>query len=344
MTEACQLIETENIALKKEIKELKEKLATSAVPVQAPNLNAGEEKFAIRRSCATMRNTIMRFQSELVKLKLTSVQEINWLVAQKQLLSNAFNRYVSLYNIRDAQYEAMEYARDQLQERLDGAQQDLRDGVSSMSQEHDKMKLKYKNARTDLINAQEEIIRLKELAKTIEEKYTLLTTAKAESDAHYNVNTSVISDTLTHLHSFPLFLTGAEQGVPGHAGAGGSHARGGRGRVGRRQQPQEGPARVLREGTHLSGRLTKCQYENHRMDGCYFGRIWYLCCPVWALLACRRTLPSYRNRLLMQIVGELGYENEYLRKTCAEQEEQVRRLSLCCGAKLISFVLWLGCF
>jgi hypothetical protein len=27
---------------------------------------------------------------------------------------------------------------------------------------------------------------------------------------------------------------------------------------------------------------------------------------------------------LVQIVGELGYENEYLRKTCAEQEEQVR--------------------
>jgi hypothetical protein len=28
--------------------------------------------------------------------------------------------------------------------------------------------------------------------------------------------------------------------------------------------------------------------------------------------------------LLPQIVGELGYENEYLRRTCAEQEDQVR--------------------
>jgi hypothetical protein len=27
--------------------------------------------------------------------------------------------------------------------------------------------------------------------------------------------------------------------------------------------------------------------------------------------------------LCLQILGELGYENEYLRKTCAEQEEQV---------------------
>jgi chromosome segregation ATPase len=188
LLEASQVIEGENIALKKEIKDLKAKLANAAAPVVLPNPNAEEEKLRLNRGCANMRNILIRFQSELVKLKLSSVQEINWLLAQKQLLSNAFNRYTALYSTKSAEFDAMVRQRDQLQSQLSELQQEMKNGASNMSQEHDKLKAKYKGTRSDLIDAQAEINRLKEVNKSMEEKFNELSTAKAESEAHYNVS------------------------------------------------------------------------------------------------------------------------------------------------------------
>jgi chromosome segregation ATPase len=209
--------------LKKEIKSLQEKLAaaSAAPPVVVADPNAGEAKNAIRRQCLNMRNMTMRLRSDIVNVKLTSVQQINALMSQKDQLKKAFDQYVSLYAIKEAQYEAMEYSRDQLQERLDEAKQELRDGVNTMSQEHDKLKLKYKNARSELIDAQAEINRLKDEARAMDEKYKALSDAKAESDSHYNVSDDGISFTVRTFtkNVAAIFFTGFEQGVSRHAGA-----------------------------------------------------------------------------------------------------------------------------
>ena len=91
LTESAQLIESENIALKKELKELREKAAATPVVVADPN--AGAAQSIVKKSCANMTNILMRLQSELVKLKLTSVQEIAGLVNQKSLLEKAFDKF-----------------------------------------------------------------------------------------------------------------------------------------------------------------------------------------------------------------------------------------------------------
>ena len=186
LTEAAQLIESENIALKKELKELREKAAATPVVVADPN--AGAAQSIVKKSCANMTNILMRLQSELVKLKLTSVQEIAGLVNQKSLLEKAFDKFGLKYRIKEAEYEALEFARDQLQERLDEANQEIEKGKSGHSQELDKVRLKYKQTRAELKESQQGNERLTEQYKSLEEKYNLLVTTKQEIDANYNVS------------------------------------------------------------------------------------------------------------------------------------------------------------
>lgn len=188
-TEAMQLLESENVALRREIQELKN---IKPVVVQAVDPNAGSDKKLIKKFAINMKTIMMRTQSELMKLKLVSVQEINIMMNQRNQLSTAFDNLFTAYRVKEAEYEALEAERDDLQEKLDFAQQSLEEGANHQTAELNKMKAKYKQARADLKDAQAEQERLNDALKSLNEKYNSLRSAKVEADANYEVISEIL--------------------------------------------------------------------------------------------------------------------------------------------------------
>lgn len=210
-TEALQLVESENLALKKEIQELKSVKPVAAVVLVDPN--AGADKKLIQKFAVNMKNILLRTQSELLKLKLTSVQEINHLMNHKNLLSEAFDNLHSAYRIKEAEFEALEINRDQLQEKLDHANQSLEEGASFQASEMNRLKTKYKQARTEQKETQGELERQVEALRTLQEKYNSLHGSKVELQSNYEViwlwcsSSSVASQwtTVAHPHNTTVY-------------------------------------------------------------------------------------------------------------------------------------------
>jgi predicted nuclease with TOPRIM domain len=200
------LIENENIALKKELAALKEKPDPSVPVVVVTEAPRGADGKVIRQICSNMKNVLMRTQSDIVKLKMSYAQEVAGLAAQRNQMSKAFQKYITLYDIKQAEFEALEYSRDQLQERLDETKDELEMNKNGQAQDIARLKLKYKNARTDLSDSQAEAATLKEKIKAMDEKYNELSAVKAESDAHYNVSLSRPTGTLCFF-SLPHLMT-----------------------------------------------------------------------------------------------------------------------------------------
>jgi hypothetical protein len=190
LVETSQVLEAENVALRKEIEELKASKAAPApvVVVQAPAVDTGPDKNKlIKQHCANMTNMLMRTQSELMKLKLFAVKEITGLLQQKVLLNKAFDNLLVAQRIKEAEFEALEYSRDQLQIQLDEANQSLQDGKSNSSLEVSKYKLKAKEARTELKESEEQREKLKGLLSALTDKYNALHLSKTEADSNYKV-------------------------------------------------------------------------------------------------------------------------------------------------------------
>lgn len=195
LVESSQVLETENIALKKEIEELKSVKPISPpapiVVVQAPSpvtaVDIGINRDLVMKQCHHMTNLLMRTQSELMKLKLFAAKEIAGLMQQKILLSKAFDNLQDANRIKDAEFEALEYSRDQLQIRLDEANQSLEDGKNNSSVEIAKYKLKAKETRAELKDSEKEREKINDLYRILNDKHNTLHTAKTEVDANYHV-------------------------------------------------------------------------------------------------------------------------------------------------------------
>ena len=198
LVEASQVLEAENLALRKELEEQKaSKLAPIPVfAVQAPEVDVGLDRNLVMKQCSNMTNLLMRAQSELMKLKLYAAKEIAGMLHQKTLLSKAFDNLQTAYRIKDAEFEAIEYTRDELQRKLDEAYQSLEDGKNNSSAEASKYKLKLKQARTELQDSEQAREKLAELHRILNEKHTALLTAKAEVDSNYIVSGLLCSHTI----------------------------------------------------------------------------------------------------------------------------------------------------
>lgn len=223
LVEASQVLEAENVALRKEVEELKASKAAPApiVVVQAPSpvaaVETGVDRDLVMRQCNHMTNLLMRTQSELMKLKLYAAKEIAGFLQQKIILSKAFDNLQDAHRIREAEFEALEYSRDQLQLQLDEANRNMEDGKNSSSTEISKYKLKAKQARTELKESEEAREKLNELYRILNDKYNALHTAKTEVDANYNVSALISYHFSTRLTSLPLPSPGTEPGVCRHA-------------------------------------------------------------------------------------------------------------------------------
>lgn len=216
------MLEAENIALRKEIEELKASKVAPApvIVVQAPEVDMGLDRNLVMKQCSNMTNQLMRAQSELMKLKLYAAKEIAGMLHQKTLLSKAFDNLQTAYRIKDAEFEAIEYTRDELQTKLDEAYQSLEDGKNNSSAELSKYKLKLKQARTEIKDSEEAREKIVESKRILNDKYNALLTAKSEVDENYNVRQNIFVLSLPqylYCLTFVFLCTGIEQRVSGNA-------------------------------------------------------------------------------------------------------------------------------
>lgn len=87
--EAQQIVERENVRLKKEIKEVKEK--------KLENKRAEVEKVFLDKLNAEVETYVLKAKAEIAKLKITVAKEVNHVMFQKELLNKAFNNLMGIY-------------------------------------------------------------------------------------------------------------------------------------------------------------------------------------------------------------------------------------------------------
>mmetsp|Transcript_2274 Transcript_2274/g.4038 ORF Transcript_2274/g.4038 Transcript_2274/m.4038 type:complete len:407 (-) Transcript_2274:940-2160(-) len=248
--EAAMVVENENIALKKEIAELKKSHTENLAKLSA---SQGIDKLVIAKHCQYLRTFAMRTNSELIKLKITYGQEVSGLVSQKELMGKAFENVLAILKMKEAQNEALEMEKVELVEQLKGLHLSNSSHKHSHSQEMDRLKQKFQEMKDDLKDAQSKQQSLIKENDTLERKIETLANEKTESSARYQA-----------LHV--------------------------------EHQRMQGIVEKLRLEQETA--LEDVYQEKQRMQSHY-----------------------------EQIIEQLGYENEYLRNTCAEQEEQIAKLT-----------------
>jgi hypothetical protein len=187
MAEASQVLESENVALKKEVQELRNRKVEPVV-VAAPPVKVGVSSNEVHKYCVKLKSVAMCTQSDLLKLKLMFAQEMGVVMNQKMLLEKSFENMVSLLEIKEAQYEGVAYERDQLKEELSIAKEALDAERSNVDSELHKVRQQFRKAREQIIEAESVRQNLINEQLTATENYNLLKASKNEVEYNYSVS------------------------------------------------------------------------------------------------------------------------------------------------------------
>lgn len=142
--EVAQVTERDNVALRKQIKDISSKSS-----------KVGSE--ALRKFVSKVETYILRNKNDITKLKLHFIHEINSVYSQQSILKAAFDKSISIINEKDSKYMDTRAENKVLSIQLSEAQQRSKDGVSQQETEIAKLKGRIDKLRTDKSDLQQKI-------------------------------------------------------------------------------------------------------------------------------------------------------------------------------------------
>ncbi|KAJ1405288.1 hypothetical protein B484DRAFT_436961 [Ochromonadaceae sp. CCMP2298] len=195
----------------------------------------------------------MRTQSEILKLKLTFIQDVDALVNEKNLLAQAFKNMAALLSAKDGEVLRVLREKRALEQLLDDMTDHGENSKLSHAQEVQKIRAKYQGMKAQFKESEEKQQSLIAENESLERAIAVLKAEKLET-----------------------------------------------------QQQRDA---ALADAKAIALSLEQTRTENQlEMADMHEGRM---------------SLQAHYE----QIIDQLGYENEYLRATCTEQEAQIERLT-----------------
>jgi hypothetical protein len=251
--EAAQVIETDNVDLRKRVLQLQKDVEEAETSSAKNNANKGVELLAIKKHCQSLKTFSMRTQSEILKLKLTFIQEMGALANQKNLLAQAFENLMALLKAKEGECLSERRLKEQLEDQLEDLRDHGESSDKSHSQEVQKIRAKYQAMKASFKESQEKMQSLIAESESHERTIAALQAEKAEA---LQQRDKAQAETKAVAAALEQFRTDTQ---------------------------------VELEGGHEGRQAMQAHYE--------------------------------------QIIDQLGYENEYLRATCTDQEAQIERLT-----------------